>query len=362
MSTKEEEATAAASTEAADGSPDLETKESSASLAEMKNAFQNSILENGKSVWAMTMETLHMADGGKSKKTDVVVETREEAVEAIKKMVREAKEAEPEEKREKWDMPWTPFKDFEASPDDVLLAFCLWTRKESDDDNNNEKNGGAVTPAMNISKAFCRLEAYVNWMYDNRATLTEPSELTVDSVTPAIKAFGFRITHDAQGRLVWWCDFKQIDVDAIKNETITVKDSVRAIVWFTHLVMLDKNAQDNGMVFIEDLAHKGFFQSITMFPLEVGVQLDRLTVGILPIKMKQIYVLGAAAWMKVLLGMMKPFLSKKMRKRIVTVGPKDAEQKVKDLVGGDEYIPVGVCEGLNGTLENDIIFGKYVVN
>ena len=59
------------------------------------------------------------------------------------------------------------------------------------------------------------------------------------------------------------------------------------------------------------------------------------------------------------MGMMKPFLSKKIRERFITV-PKnvDLQALLEEKVGRD-CIPVGYS-GLTGVVEKDIVFGEYV--
>ena len=61
-----------------------------------------------------------------------------------------------------------------------------------------------------------------------------------------------RATYDADGRFVWWLDFKKLDKAAIKAETVT--NHLRSMVWYSHAMMYDEKAQANGMVIVEDAA------------------------------------------------------------------------------------------------------------
>ena len=330
-----------------------------ASIDEIKRVFHEKTVESGgekKSLWAMTKETMGMADGGKTKKTDNLIGTELEALAAIKVKVQEAKENDHKHPG-KWDFRWTPVKEFDATMDDVLLAFCRWTRKDNDEDGTGDGN---KTTTMNIDKAFRRLKSYAEWMYDARADLEE--SLTVKSIAGAANAFGMKLTHDATGRLIWWFALPNTDLEAIKNKTVSVSESVRYFVWSTHIVLLDKQAQDNGMVFIQDMQDINFWTLMTMFPGDLGAKLDRLTIGVLPIQMKGLYILHAAGWMKLLMALIKTFMSKKMRQRIVTIGKNEDTLKiVTKEVGGPQYIPAGCC-GLEGTAEKNIIFGKYITD
>jgi hypothetical protein len=351
---EEAKETAAAAAPANDGS-----QQEQKSIHELKKVMHNTTVEsNGehKSLWTMTKETMGMADGGKSKATDTLVDTEPEALVAIKKMIAEAKQKDASSKKPHpgmWDFQWTPVKELNATLDDVFLAFCRWTRKDNETDNDEDK-----TMPMNIDKAFRRLESYALWMFDAKSDLEEP--LTVSSFKGAAKAFGMKLTHDATGHIVWWFDLPKTDLEAIKNNTISVSESLRYFIWSTHVVLLDKEAQDNGLLFIEDLQGISFWSLMTSFPGDLGAKLDRLTIGVLPIQMKGLYILHADGWWKLLMSLMKAFMSKKMRQRIITLGKKeDASSIVTQAVGGPQYIPVDCC-GMEGTAETDIIFGTYI--
>lgn len=94
---EEAKETAAAAAPANDGSQQEQT-----SIHELKKVMHNTTVEsNGehKSLWIMTKETMGMADGGKSKATDTLVDTEPEALVAIKKMIAEAKQKDASSKK-----------------------------------------------------------------------------------------------------------------------------------------------------------------------------------------------------------------------------------------------------------------------
>lgn len=56
---------------------------------------------------------------------------------------------------------------------------------------------------------------------------------------------------------------------------------------------------------------------------------------------------------------MKPFMSKKMRQRIVVIGKDEDPQKIMDEIVGRDAIPDGFG-GLQGDVQQDIVFGEYI--
>lgn len=333
-----EEAAAVAPTKEAAAATASKDEEEDASMKDFKTLVHETKVDGGKSVWAMTLETFGMADGSKSKKDDVRAETEEEAMGSIKSMLAGCKEDSP-----KWQFTLTPLDALNATLDDILRAFVLWSKKDDE-------------TTYNVTRAFARLEMYATWMEDHREALETP--LTVDSVTIAAHAWQCKATHDAKGHLIWWVDIGAIDIPAIKG-SILYSESLRYFVWLSHVIMLDKQAQKNGILVVEGMGNKGLIATMTMVPMELGTQLDRLTIGILPIKMKAFYIFNHKRWLSVLMGMMKPFMSKKMRQRMIVINQKQDPQKILDEELGRDCIPIGFA-GLEGKLEDDIIFGNHI--
>jgi hypothetical protein len=310
------------------------------SIAAMKAMFHDTKVDGGKkSAWTMTLETFGMADGGKHKQEDVVAETLESAMESIQSMLAAEKDEHP-----KWQFTLTPLDQFNATFDDVLHAFLQWAKKDDDE------------ATYNVSKAFRRLDSYATWMEEHRLELEQP--LTVDSIRAAAHAWQLKLSHDSKGRMLWWIEFGSLDVSAIKT-SIPHEDSLRFMVWISHIIMLDKQAQENGIVIVQDMGKKGLIESMTVVPMDLGTQMDRLTIGVLPIKMKACYILDYRRWLSILMGLMRPFMSKKMRSRIILITKKQDPQAVLDEEFGRVNIPVGFG-GLEGTMEDDIVFGQYV--
>lgn len=330
----------------------------------------------------MTKETFGMSEGGSRQKDDVLCDTPEEAMNSLKSMYLASKS----ESDKKWEFSLTPLEPLNATLDDLLRAFVLWSFKE-------------VPGNYNVSKAFRRLESYASWMEDHRKDLEEP--LTVQSILEASKAWNMKLTHDKYGRLVWWIAFGDIDTEAIKSK-ISLQDSLRYCVWLTHVVLFDKKAQENGMVLMQSLGNKGMVATLTLVPMDLGTKLDRLTIGapktcpkllltlhavvsisvskpeccwfrvlgrcsdclcvttgVLPLKMNELYLFHHGLWVSMLMGLMKPFMSKKMRERLKVVPRNTDLQIALDESVGRDTIPVGFA-GLTGEVEKDIIHTDFI--
>ena len=177
--------------------------------------------------------------------------------------------------------------------------------------------------------------------------------LVASSVLPALQAWCMSSSYDKEGRLVWWVDCARLDKALLK--TIPVEDSLRAFVWYAHAVMYDGHAQGNGIVFVEDIAQLGFWSAMTLVPMKLSIKLDRLTIGVLPVKMKLLLIFDSPTWMDIMMKMFSVFMSKKMRSRMV-VYKKEWHVLTERL--GQECIPAGFGE-CGGTLSTDPVLAAY---
>jgi hypothetical protein len=362
--------------------------------------------KTSKSVWSRTLETFRMSDGGKTKDTDLLVPADDmaEAVRQLTLMIPDDEEEETDvadadaattttnnNHHNKWNLDLTEplLVELQKTKYDLYRAFLKWSRIEpsnnekkgksgdGDDEDNDETNGNdnshnemTMMMMINVTKAFRRLDSYVTWMEDNRKDLELP--ITIASIGPAAKAWACRCNYSIvtpaqpQQRFVWFLDFGAMDIPAIQT-TLSHADSLRYIVFLSHVVMLDEVAQDNGMMIVQSMSHRGMWESLTLVPLEIGTKTDRLTIGTLPIKMKACYIVHGAKWIRILAGLMKPFMSAKMRQRIIVVndttnlkkkgGP--SPQDVLDAQVGRQAIPRGFA-GLEGSADTDLFFGRYM--
>lgn len=93
---------------------------------------------------------------------------------------------------------------------------------------------------------------------------------------------------------------------------------------------------------------------MTSVSMDVGTKLDRLTIGVLPVKMEACYLFNNPTWMRVMMALMSPFLGKKMRKRIQTLSKKTNPQEFFEEHLGKDCIPTGITL-LQGIVEKDLV-------
>ena len=311
--------------------------EEETNLSTMKKMLDTKV-DGKKSVWAMTLETFGMADA-KNKKNDILVDTLPEALEIFNDYVTELK------KEDDNLMTLVPLEEFKATQDQFLTAFLRWAENESTKDETKRQ--------INVSKARRRLDAYFEWMKANAENFEEA--LTIESIAPAAKIWDIQISYDEDGHFWWWIDIGGADKEKIKK--LEPKDHLRYMVWFSHFMMFDTRAQENGCKLIEDMGQIGFLKAMTLVPPDLGAKLDRLTIGILPVKMKALYVSGAARWMGLLMGLKKPFMGKKMLERVIMVPKNKDLQEFCDELVTRKNIPKDFC-GLQGEAARDLMFEK----
>jgi len=265
MSTTSEETPAAAIVPAGEKADAILENDDDAK--QVKKLFAETRVDGGKkSVWEMTLETLHMSDAGKSKKEDRTCQTAEQALVQLQTWVQEKKD---------WEFATTPFDEFRATKEDLLQAFVHWSRKGGKETDKED------SVSYNVSQAFRRLESYVEWMDKNCQTL----DLRGRTMKEIHQAWNMRLTHDKHGRLIWWIDVDIIDLKHIKHN-LSTEDSLRYFVWLSHLVLFDKSAQVNGMTIVNGIGNKRMIDMLTCISMDLGTKLDRLTIGILPVKME----------------------------------------------------------------------------
>lgn len=274
-------------------------------------------VSDGTNVIGESMKTFSMTEGT-NKKGDVTIRASDMpgALAALKTQIEHAKTKAKGRKLEMWEFKASPHAQMGKTLDDTFKAFLMWARLGSKDDDDDDVGEVGV---INVSKAFRRVESYADWMEDSKSDLLAgPMNYNVCKVGVAL--WGMACSYDASGRLVWWVDLGKLDRDKLK--TYPVEDSLRMFVWFAHVVMYDPKAQENGMCFAEILGTKlGFWSMMTLFPMKLSVKLDRLTIGVLPVKMKMLVILDTPGWMSILMKIFGVFISKKMKSRMKVTTP-----------------------------------------
>jgi len=348
----------------------VEGEEDETNLADMKKVFMDTRISldgkdgKRKSLWTVSMETWGMAHG-KDGDGDLWLETVEQGVPMLRDYLKEKDRKLFEERKkdkkddaevyfESW-MDLVPLEEFHATQNQFLKAFLRWAIKDKEDVDDKDENKHLI---VNASKARRRLDSYFDWMKDNMAKDLSERPLTLESVSEVAKIWDLQTTHDEEGRLVWWFDLSRMDFE--KTKAADAMEQLRYVVWYSHLILFDKKAQENGIILMEDFNKIGFWKCMTFMPMELSAKMDRLTIGVLPCKMKAIYMFGAARWVNLMMTLMKPFLSKKMRGRLIvvteTMAP-DRQKYVDDLINR-ENIPDG-CMGLQGGTPIDAMYEKF---
>ena len=219
---------------------------------------------------------------------------------------------------EKWNFTTVPLRCYNKTMDDVLVAFLQWAKTEDDN------------PLYDVSKTFARVEEYATWMYARQDDLRG---LTNESIQRAWNAWNIKVSRDREGRVVSWVDLAS--VGDIKE--LTAKDSLRLFVWFAHYLLFRHQTQQNGVVLVVNMARVDLRSFVSMLPPSLGRKLEQLTKGILPIKIKQIYMIGSPKWCNVFMTMIKTVLSKDMRERAVVL---ENTTDLEEVIGPD-CVPEG---------------------
>jgi len=280
---------------------------------------------------------------GSEKAGDLKVPTPAEALPVLKELVEQIKsKTKKESKRKKWNFETSPHAQFDKTLDDTFMAFIMWARTKDSTDGNE----------VNVSKAFRRLETYAEWMDETGTDLIEPP-LTASSIKKGLDAWHMNVTSKKDGELIWWADMSKVDMKYLKKE-ISPEDSLRAFVWYSHYIMYHKVAQEKGLIFVYDMDKLGMVKSFTMMPTKLAAKLDRLTIGVLPIKMKALYMLDSPGWMSLLMKLMGVFMSKKMKERFVMM---DDWKKLEEMFD-PEIIPKGFGK-LEGSVDKDELQTEY---
>jgi len=317
-------------------------------LSEFMGAFQQ-LGTSWKGVLDSYRDIIKSAEG-KEHGSDVHTDDLNEGLEIIRSLVQEKVEESRSagEESSVWFFRSVPCNEFGRTLDDVYVAFLRWASVEPNQFEECGLKGGInKRGSINVSKAFRRLESYAHWM----ESVGGLENLTAASVKPTSDLMYFRVTYDDCGRVVWWLDLGQTQFTALRELPDT--SILRLFVWLAHLIMFEEKAQENGVVFFESMSYVGFWQYMTMLPLNVGLALDKYMVGVIPVRTKLVVFLKRPFWVDVMYGLLQFFLPKRMKRRVDM--PSKANQKAaEETVGDVNCIPVGF-DDLQGTLEVDLI-------
>jgi len=290
---------------------------------------------------------------------DIHAQEMDGGLKLLQSMVQEAALA-SEDDELAWSFRTTPLDDFGKTIDDVLLAFLRWSivdKNSSHNDKSCRLVGGvndypsSEKQEINVSKAFRRLASYIQWMQSVSSDLMDPP-LTFESISPALTTFSIHVTHDSCERLVWWVNLGKTDMSTFKSQA--PRETTRLFVWVAHLLFLDEGAQTKGLVVVDDMAEIGFWNYMTMLPIQVGISVDRFLISVTPLKAKNVVLMHLPKWAEIGYGLLSWFLNAKMKSRVTMVSKGEETETLEMIVGGSNFIPAdfGTFEG---ELKTDII-------
>lgn len=326
-------------------------------------AFMNAFKHLGSSWNHVLAEYISVVKGadGYDLKDDIRATNMEEGLKLLQSMVHEGASISKEDALI-WSFHTTPLNDFGKTIDDVLLAFLRWSVVDNNSFQENKSCQliGGVNEYndkerdINISKAFRRLTSYIHWMQSVSSDLIDPP-LSFDSISPSLSTFSLHVTHDNCDRLIWWVNLGKTDLSAFKSQS--PKETIRLFVWIAHLLFLDEGAQTNGLVVVDDMAGIGFYDYMTMLPLNVGISVDRFLVSVTPLKAKNVILMHLPRWAEIGYGLLSWFLTKKMKARVTIVSRGEEVETLEKVVGGSSFIPVDFGD-YKGEVISDIV-AKY---
>lgn len=299
------------------------------------NVMQKSLRNVQQGLETSVAKVKNMTD--QEKGPDMMAASKEEALDMLKKLV-ESEKPRKQKRSQKWNFATVPLECFNKTLDDVFLAFIRWAKVEDSEQ-------------VNVTRAFERLTGYATWMDNTGRDMIDP-HLTFESIKEAWKAWNMKVSYDKAGHFVWWLDIANLDLQKVK--LMPTEDNLRLFVWFAHFAMFDPQAQQNGCVLVENVGKMQFWSSVTLVSPNLAFKIDRLTIGTMPVKMKQIYVCESPQWAQVLLNIMKPFLSKTVKARIVFL---QSPKVLEDILGLD-CIPTEFV-GTEGKLDKDIVWATF---
>ena len=314
-----------------------------------------------KSIVVMFRDIISWANGS-NRKGDIYAKTMDEAVFLMRDMVSTTIAATVSDSKNvniTSENPMlfrtVPLQEFQVTLDDLYQLFLRWAIADgSKDDFKSCKRRGSVNGKqngkINVSKAYRRLERYALWMEQIGGDILLDPPLTAHSIRTAWNEFSMALSYDECNRLVWWLDLGKSDLQGVR--ALSPEQIVRLYIWFSHLLLFDRNGQENGIVFVNDLGRASFGKFMTMLPFELGIKLDEFMISVIPLKTKLVVFMNRPPWAKFGYSLLSVFMTRQMKKRVVMVPEKRVREVVMDAVGAD-CIPEGFGH-LNGTFADDI--------
>jgi hypothetical protein len=107
---------------------------------------------------------------------------------------------------------------------------------------------------------------------------------------------------------------------------------------------------------VDDMAEIGFWDYMTMLPIQVGISVDRFLISVTPLKAKNVVLMHRPKWAEIGYSLLSWFLTKKMKERVTMVEIGQENEIMKKVVGGSKFIPREFSD-VEGMIAKDIIAG-----
>jgi len=106
------------------------------------------------------------------------------------------------------------------------------------------------------------------------------------------------------------------------------------------------------------MAEIGFWDYMTMLPIQVGISVDRFLISVTPLKAKNVVLMHRPKWAEIGYSLLSWFLTKKMKNRVTMVQKGQEDDMMKKVVGGAKFVPRDFSD-VEGLITKDIIAQHY---
>jgi len=219
---------------------------------------------------------------------------------------------------EMWRFSASPHAAFGKTLDDMYTAFLMWAREDVSSPRPGLSNDLRSDGIINVTKAFRRLESYAKWMEEHRELLTTVP-LNSDTVRTVIATWGCKVSYADDGMALVCVDLPSVEWKSFRESFKNHETLMRAVTWLIHAAIYDANSQLNGMALLYNVNCIGFGEALSLMPISTVLKLESLTVGVVPVRVRSFVILDSPPWVSAILRVFSAMVSKKVRKRIVTL-------------------------------------------
>jgi hypothetical protein len=127
------------------------------------------------------------------------------------------------------------------------------------------------------------------------------------------ECFGMLVSDqkDVDGRVLWVVNIGGVDVGVLSK--LTPQQTLTMVFLVTLTMSLNVTANTLGVTVVQDIEGLSLWAMKDAIAKEVKQRMDQLSMGATAVKMKKVCVVGESFWMSAIFGLMKFFMSKKIR-------------------------------------------------